>query len=361
MKRSYALSATRQQLRAMPGQRRDPMKNRQADTCGDGRRPLFGEQFTKAMELAPTLAAPERHDEMQRLLEHHDIHVAIDDGVGFVAEIDIDSRRVSLSERACVRLWCHCYAYQVALEQHKASSAAGGRVWNPGGEAARMLTWADRSADEAWEPWSRGLPRPEKKYVTERWASPRIIVLALPSPPQLPTAATLSGRATRKLIGAVGWILLHEIAHLYYGHRPYSNKPLYESTAEEQQADHNAVTWLFGSDSLGVVEGLHPGTVENRLMAIAFALCFLCAEEITPFDRTVKFHVDAFARLWRFLRTFLRSNDHDGGIQARVWRQVTVILAGLLQHRGFPTMPTADFGSTEFVEQAFEICGGRLV
>jgi len=67
-------------------------------------------------------------------------------------------------------------------------------------------------------------------------------------------------------LGAVGWILLHELAHIDHGH---GNNP--DVRADEEEADRTATEWLFKKAPFG--------TVDDRFTGLATALYYMWIRE----------------------------------------------------------------------------------
>lgn len=67
-------------------------------------------------------------------------------------------------------------------------------------------------------------------------------------------------------IGAVGWILLHELAHIHHGHEGREG-----SLNEEREADQSATEWVFGDAPFGAAGG--------RAEALVAALFYMTVRE----------------------------------------------------------------------------------
>lgn len=99
----------------------------------------------------------------------------------------------------------------------------------------------------------------------------------------------------------LGWITLHETAHIVLKHQQNSGRPPFELIGEELAADDWSFEWVLDNNSLQIDQ---PIEFARRTTGIALALTVISTFEV--YDRTFgETHPDPPDRLWRFLDKYV--------------------------------------------------------
>jgi hypothetical protein len=169
---------------------------------------------------APYRAAPERADELARLVQDRHIRLSFDPGPSQTASVNLDTGEIRFGLPFVERLWALSYAYLDLI-----------RLWQQHGPGApldipeptrRLLEWEFHVEKTGTaEPLPSGVPtaQPDERVGNDGYAAVELCLIA------------------------AAWVLLHEIGHLVYGHR--STDPPIRWIPREYEADDWAGHWML--------------------------------------------------------------------------------------------------------------------
>jgi hypothetical protein len=177
----------------------------------------------------PVWIAPERETELGevRTVTPWCYDVEVTDGKRGITA-DPDGCTVNLPLAQLERLWAMTYGFLVAFDI--------GRKQSPGVEVGindcpeleaplHLISWAYHGMLTGERlPWPDGLPRPDRLETCD--------------------SSTLE-KINRHFLGALGFIILHEVAHLHLKHPPPKFQSDEESMGCEREADRWAANWIF--------------------------------------------------------------------------------------------------------------------
>ena len=103
---------------------------------------------------------------------------------------------------------------------------------------------------------------------------------------------------------AVGYVILHELAHVYLGHQGTNDSQL--SINQEKEADVQAIDWLFRD-----TPEPHNGHRIKRSIAVASSLMMLCAFSLFTGDWGGKSHPPTWERLREVILQIANDEDHS--------------------------------------------------
>lgn len=206
-------------------------------------------QFESAIAGVAYAIAPERGAELRSLISEHRFELKFVDERAFGFRVNAQSGVATLPVAALEYLWCCAYAFFVIYQDYTDAQLRRELHFNfdrqvDSRRAVDLLNWACRNMIYSGvELWPIDLPRPAAE----------------------PEYASYLHVANELFLGAVGWILQHEIAHVVRGDK--INHGIY-SIQCENAADADATEWILGSAQL-------PMERQKRLLCICVAILAL--------------------------------------------------------------------------------------
>ncbi|RNJ48048.1 phage exclusion protein Lit family protein [Methylocystis hirsuta] len=182
--------------------------------------------FARVVASAPYALAPERADELQEaVFEGESWTLALEEGPA-QATARVDRREIVVTFAALLGLWAVARAAMIAGVEAIAASRADRRILDSGpnspmAEALALIAAAEALIRDPCAAWPDGLPHPDA-------AAPE---------------GSDDWRVNNVFLGAVGWICLHEVAHIHLGHEPDTTDAL--RRRQENEADSWATRWVL--------------------------------------------------------------------------------------------------------------------
>jgi hypothetical protein len=249
------------------------------------------DQFTSpAAKLIPLIPAaivniaPERASEFEKYFPEFTVHIT--DSSSWRFRVRLEDKIIEVSVFCLETLWATAYAHTLLYQR-----LVSGRM--PDNEfAIQALTTSECTLADKLLKWitDRRIGRiKDSQWPTE-----------LPSPSQPFKYGDSLHLANEIALGAFGFIIHHELAHIHLLH--YG-----ENIDSERDADHSAVDWLLSDGRLDVdsLEG------KKRLLCIAHALSVTVIKGIYDGDFDGETHPRSFDRLEYALSRHLRDNNHQ--------------------------------------------------
>lgn len=228
--------------------------------------------------------APERLAEFEET--YPDLNIVVEDSPTWIFGVDSSTRAIGLSVFCLEVLWAtaysHCLLYQKMI---------GGR--QPDNEFAKAALMAPECLEACQL----------LKWITQRRlgaAVPHEWPAGLPNPSQENDALDQRKLATEVALGALGFIIHHELAHIRLLHSGKSE------ISSEKDADHAAVDWILRD---GFISTTDPAD-KKRLLCIAHALSVTVIRDIYTGDFDGITHPRSFDRLNYALSRHLADNNH---------------------------------------------------
>ncbi len=241
-------------------------------------------QLDQAVSGAAFAAAPEKAKELFSRVKHIKLEFRYEPhpkAGPFKVSANPETKVIKISQGALELLWAASFAFPLLFQICRDSQQAGRDRVNAADfpqlqEAFRLYGWAlNKSHREECEPWPQGAP----------------------SPQGTDSQTTL---ATKLFLVAVGWILLHESAHILFDHKMDATSDL--KKREEREADRFATEWLL--------EGVPDSTlIQERSLGIAIAILVLTARDLRAKRLDLTDHPRSVERLNANLRNHL-SDEH---------------------------------------------------
>lgn len=277
---------------------------------------------------APFALAPERGEELHRLIQERNIQFKLDDETQQVRFDGVDLfgglGLVCVGLRGLERLWIHAYAATHIYFRFQATGfseplvlpgTAEGRI------VAELLEWALRGemhGDES--PWPEHLPRPQAKPADDQ------------------------NQVTNELfLGAGGFAVLHELGHIARAHRG-SDLPRDVFYRQEFEADEWAYDWVMDRwrdfDPRELV-------FKKRATLIAALFGLITVNQVyRPRRISVSVHPNTIDRLMRFLT---KHANEDSGLQVGLpWAVAGTTIHLHLSQRLKDTLPPFNSWRTYF-------------
>ena len=302
----------------------------------------------------PELLVPdERREEFRQLCEMSRIQVITWHHTG-APFCDLERRQIHVGWPFCERLWAHVCAYLAVYEwyERRNSPKTVGPFLEDLANASvmKLLNWALLADNvSARIPWPAETPRPPSTLARVPISFAAVNELLSPS-----MLNHFEGRVNRIFQRAIGWMLLHEMAHLWAGHSmepPAGWTRQIAGRIQEMQADDFATQWFLGSsdekyaaDPLTIL-----GVIGGHVMLISQALL--------PFNRNTppaSGHPDPPSRLRRLLRSFRSERD-------LAWIAASVFLELELRAQKLPSADNEEFGTDRHLCRAYECMGGFVI
>lgn len=254
--------------------------------------------------------APERNDDLERLRDKYDITVGIDDTEHAFYFVTLpDEREIHLSLAALERLWAYAFAYANVIEATARNMSEGKTDVRLDASveqvrAMQLLSWAHAAEVSRTRPdWPQELPQPQ---------------LDAPS-------GSLHDIANNLFLDMLGFILLHETAHIVLRHAGDDGRPDDELVADESAADEWAYAWCLGTpESPRKIEALE---YTRRAFGIVLALTVIASFEVYTRRHDSRTHPDSPDRLRRFLAAYLPHEQRADDPRAFPWIATVSVLA----------------------------------
>lgn len=224
-----------------------------------------------AMPHALARVAPERQEEIATLLD--DLTLEITDDPGFVCRASSSGRLIEVSTGVLEVLWCQAYGAYVFYQRELAGVQPNGDeepIRDPEAlRALRLYRWALlRMLGTPVEAWPDDLPRPTT--ASDEDSAERV--------------------ADEVALVGLGYLLLHELAHVVLLHVPGS-----DSVLMEQDADNWAADRVLGDSEMA------ERAVAKRSVGVALALLLIVAVGIHGGSFGGRTHPRSFDRLFNAL------------------------------------------------------------
>jgi hypothetical protein len=211
--------------------------------------------FDESVGASPSRLAPERANELKAICEKESLEIIIIDLPGFGINVHLDTHKIDLPIAAMEYVWAQSYRFWVVVQEYKHAQHTGVPKFDVRGnrrldDAARLVEWSGRNIKGTGnEPWPAALPRPAREPGDE---DRRV--------------------ANELFLGAMGWIILHEVGHVHLGHAVLAGA---YSQQQEQDADLFATRWILD----GMSEG-DPRFTERMFCAATALLCLQSFETV---------------------------------------------------------------------------------
>jgi hypothetical protein len=203
----------------------------------------------------PFAIAPERADELKMQVMDKDWSLNPSDTEANFWVV-VPDKAIYLPYAGLASLWCLCrVAFTVMDITSRMNRSA---ETNGAGQVDLGQQWADYRLDEyiayarglvaADEDWPQGLTVPDAAAASKSW----------------------EGRLNNMFLGALSWIMLHEIGHAHYLHTKYAGAD--HRVKQEHQADAFATSWILEKAGNGINR-------EFRVLMIITALAWVFLHE----------------------------------------------------------------------------------
>jgi len=257
------------------------------------------------LHLAIVNLALERNNEFDH--ELGSFTLIYDDTHLWKLNVNVDSREIRISRKVVEVLWASVYAYFVVYndviryqdptKQGLVDLTTNDRT----SKSCKLLRWAFESRiNESKDEWPDDLPMPT----------------AIPEP------ESEEHVANEFALGAIAFMLHHELSHIRLGHQPPSN------IEDEREADAVALDWVFSKADYS-----NERLIQKKALCCAVGLADLCAFGIhTGYFNGVD-HPASYDRLVYGLRRVIEDDCHVS------WFFVSAILSLHMTNAGY-SMPT---------------------
>lgn len=271
--------------------------------------------LTKAVAAAPYAIAPERAIDLEgKVFLGRPWGVAFGDGAKSSMKALVDSKEIWVPYSGLLSLWAATGA--VVLIGTEAMAATRNGQWALDSRPGTPVAHAYRLLDA-----SKSLIRnPRTKWPGD-----------LPAPDANAREGSLDWHVNNVFLGACGWILLHEIAHMHLSHAPDTSLDLRKK--QEHEADEWATKWTLDHAPQNLQR-------EFRLLAIAVGFTWLgLNDSVMRVDST---HPHAWERFGHCTNAF-KTDALSPGLE---------LAAYVLKACFFPTdpIPTAETPEEAFFE-----------
>lgn len=225
----------------------------------------------ESVGASPSMLAPERASELKVICDRHNLQIVIVDEPRFGIRVRLDTREIYLPIAAMEYVWAQSLRFWVVTQEYKCAQRRGAGKFNLRGNrrldnAAKVVEWSGRNIQGTGKrPWPLFLPRPKKNPRDED----RQV-------------------ANELFLGAMGWIILHEVGHVHFDHAEISG--IY-SQRQEKDADVFATTWIL--DRMAETDP----KFNKRIFCIAAALLCLQSFETVAAPRWNEDHPPAHERI----------------------------------------------------------------
>lgn len=231
--------------------------------------------------------APEKVNELDVFRLNHDPCAVFTNDTKFSFRVNTESKEIKLPTAALEYLWSACYAFYVLYQEYCAA--------NQGTATQFDINGSDRSRT-AISLYRWGIDQlgqnPSKEWPSD-----------FPAPIANATDASEDVKVANELyLCSASWIIHHELAHIYCGHKnePINNE---ESRSHEQEADDSATKWIL--------EGVpDEATLRKRGLGVVIAALVMTAQDILAGEFKETTHPRSFQRLYEILCSYFQDPDH---------------------------------------------------
>lgn len=217
------------------------------------------------------------------------IEVELIESPKFICGVEVATQKMQISTGCLQMLWACGYLNMMYWDKlYKAGGLTKSIIMDPENDielqrAYKLFEWSLNVVEGkiSETEWPTGLPQPLANAPRESWE-------------------ILADELT---LEAVGYLLLHELAHVYLKH-DVSAKSVW-SIEQEKEADSQAVEWIF--------RGVHNPTNGHQIKrAISIATAFLmqCAVALFTKDWGGKSHPPRWQRMDQVIRQIATDPDH---------------------------------------------------
>lgn len=228
----------------------------------------------RRVDQSPAGIAPERAADLQQLLDQHKLIFDYNDDEKGI-RVGLTSHHIFMPVADRENVWAQSLRFWVVMQEYAKAQHSGATEFDLHGNerlrrAAEVVAWTlENLKSKIKEVWPRTYIRPTAKpQDTDRQV------------------------ANELYLGAMGFIILHEVAHVVKGHEG-SEGPL--SQKEEKEADLFATEWILDG-----VDPKNPA-FQKRLLCIAAALLCLQGFETGGAPRWKGSHPPAHERIYNCL------------------------------------------------------------
>lgn len=233
------------------------------------RSPIFA--LDKNVAASPFRIAPERSEELKSLLNAHNLQIVFVDEAKFGIRVNLETHEVILPVAAMEYVWAQSLRFWIVTQEYRTAQVSGAATFDLHGNerlanASGLVGWSmDNMNATGKEQWPSCLPQPTSKPQSD------------------------DGKVANELfLGAMGWIILHEVGHVARGHAEVSGA---YSQQQEREADLFATEWV-----LDKIDPEDPAFTK-RAFCIATALLCLQGFETTAAPRWKGSHPPAHERI----------------------------------------------------------------
>lgn len=217
------------------------------------------------------MLAPERAEKLNAICSTYDINTIIEDEPRFRIRACLETNRIYLPIAAMEYVWTRCLQFWVVTQEYRKAQHRGRKQLNLDGnerlrKASQVVTWSAGNLQQSGhEPWPSKLPRPRRRPKGED-----------------------SLVANELFLGAMGWIILHEVGHITLQHAELAGS---YSQEQERAADLFATRWVLDG-----IDQVDP-RFNKRLLCISAALLCLQSFETLAAPRWNSTHPPAHERM----------------------------------------------------------------
>lgn len=250
--------------------------------------------------------APERIDELDSFRLQHDPCAVFTNDKKFSFRVNTESKVIKLPTVALEYLWCACYAFYVLYQEYSAANQDNATQFDANG--------TDRSRT-AMSIYRWGIEQLSKKP-SEEWPS------YLPAPVANTANSNCDIKVANELyLCSASWIIHHEFAHIYCGHK---NEPINdeESRAQEKEADDSATKWVLESVSDEAI-------LKKRGLGIVIAALVIMTQDILVGEFKETTHPSSFNRLYGILDNYFKDPDDLVYVFSVVICHINMTFAGM--------------------------------
>lgn len=214
----------------------------------DAKRLIVG--FTDAVAASPYNIAPERALDLNaKVFRGEPWGVVFADSSKFAMKALVDSREILVPYSGLMSLWAATRAVvligaEAMQATRRGEASLESRPDTPADRAARLIKAAKSFIRSPLAEWPCDLPTPNAQAIKE----------------------SLDWYANNVFLGACGWILLHEVAHMHLSHTPDTSSDCLKE--QEREADQWATNWILDHAPKDLRK-------EFRILAIAAAFTWI--------------------------------------------------------------------------------------
>ena len=205
------------------------------------------------------------------IIKKHDLQIEIVDEANFGIRVSLYTHIIYLPIAAMEYVWSQSFRFWVVSQEYYQAQRDGNQNFDLNGtrrlnNAAKIVEWSVENIQQTGKkPWPLFLPRPRKYPCNEDVKV-----------------------ANELFFGAMGWIILHEVAHVELGHAELSGS---YSQQQEREADQFATEWILGG-----LQETDP-RFKKRVFCVAVALLCLQSLETVAAPRWCGTHPPAHERI----------------------------------------------------------------